>query len=1350
MNTRRKTSIVWWLGVLSVFMGVHQAAAQDDFHFVHYSNEDGLPSSYIKDIEQDPYGFIWLANRENVCRFDGYNFRTFPAYNELYEPVNLRTSKLELMADTLLVCRGMDGSYYYFDQVREAFLPYRPLNELGLIQDVAKAGSTGFWYIKDGQVYQLNPVSGDTISLKDYFQHLDIGQYSAYMMTAGMGRLALFSYDPNVLVFDRQRLHKFSLAGWNTINFFYFDSNDNLWVGSSEKGLCRIDLKTDEMEFYAQNATGNHRLLHNLIHCMTEDHQGRLWIGTESGLCLWSPEQKIFSWQQQNLTNPDGLSSNPIYSALCDHTGNVWLGTYFSGINLWNVRKDFFRTLHGGVAPNQLGGNVVSCFTEDIDGNLWIGLEDMGLNRLNLKDGTIRKWPIGRDKEGLTYGNLHDLYFADPEHLWIGTYTGGINILNTRTGAMQYLNTQNTPGLMSNDIYDFLGVGKDIYISTMSGIGVYHKTTREITPFFTDVFNGVLIESMSKTTNRIWFSSRIGIYYYDLQTKAVMNFRRIPGLTGINFVKTDCKERLWIGDSFRGLFLYDPSTDSITEFNAGNGFPGTWIYSIQEGTDGWFWVATDKGLVKLKPDTGTSVLFNKDSGVPFSQFNYRASYRDSRGNMYFGSNQGLVYFHESRDEGLSDRASKVLFTGVKLFNQPVEPQKGSLLERSVNEVDHLELAYGQNVFTLEFSALNYGNQGKCHYAYYLEGFEKDYNYVGNQNFATYTNLGPGTYTFKVKASLNNSNWDGEVNTLKIIVKPPFWFSGWGYLCYFLVLVGIFVLIYMVGARIQKSRALVQIERREREHAVELNQIKLEFFTNISHELRTPLTLIIGPLSRLLADDKVSPFVKNKLMGINLNANRLLGLLNQLLEFRKIERGKEDLRVCETNICQLFANLEQSFAPTAEQSNLTLHFDCSRANETIWFDPPKVEKILINLISNAFKFTDAGGRIDVTARLEEAREPGMMGKRLIVKVKDTGRGMEPRTVNKIFDRFYQSESLEKTDKVYYGSGIGLAFVQSLVDVHRGAIKVKSQLGEGTVFKIELPASQASYTAEEITTIDLMPRLVQPVQLHGPAMADEEEVPEEDSQKAKILLVEDNPEVIEFIAGTLREHYTILKAGNGAEALEVLSEYLVDLILSDVMMPVMDGYEFTSKVKTNIETSHIPVILLTAKSGADNRFEGLKSGADYYIEKPFMAHILEQNIFNVLNTRKNLIRRFKRDAFMPVSELSHSESDKEFLDKLTHIIKSNIDRPDLDVSFLMQEMGVSRSMLHIKLKKITDCSTTEFINTVRLKEAVRLMAEKRCNVSEAAYKTGFSSPTYFTRRFKQYYGQSPRDFLQQQLN
>ncbi len=1344
---RRKIGygVLWLWALLLSYIGHGQSP--NTLKFEHYTSQDGLPSSYVKGMVQDHLGFVWLANRENICRFDGYNFQSFPAYTEDSEALNLRPDFVYNVADTLLLVRNVDTQFYGFDYRSENFRAFDPLNQIEGVGQLIESDS-GVWFLKDSTLWFSDLVTPARSNLRLGQTELNWSSVSDFSLQDNQLVLVDWSGSNGAVHFVDSQGHRSFRLPFPTVELLYLDSHGGIWICDHTQGLCRINTETNKYEYYSSSKKGRFRLSHNYAYVINEDQDGTLWIGTEGGVSLWSTRDRIFSINQFDLSNPQGLSSNPIYSMLCDQQGNMWLGTYFSGINLWKNRETFFKTITAGSGDYYLGGSAVSAFTEDHQGNLWVGLEDMGLNKINRRTGKITKFPMGREQGGLSSGNIHDLHFIDENHLWIATYTGGINVLNVQSGKLEFIHTENTPGLKSNDIYSLCVAGDSIFICTTNGISIFNKKNRSIQPFYPDLFENVLIESSSFTGHKVWFSSRTDIYSYDLKSAKLNQLENPFKINGINFVKGDSKGRLWAGDSYKGLFCYIPSSGEWKHYSEEKGFQGSWVYSIQEGANDWFWVCTNKGVVKLDPVTGKSFLFDRDSGMPFNQFNYRSAYKDRNGIVYLGSNEGLLYFDENR-QPLVEHSTNVVLTSLKLFNQPVAPNdENEVLSNALAETKAIELAYQQNVFTVEFSALNYQNKGKCNYAYYLEGFESDYNFVGNQSFATYTNLSPGTYTFKVKASLDNSSWSGNVTELKVTVLPPFWSSVWGYLLYAVLILGILVLIAMVSSRIQKSKSQAHIERNERIHAIQLNQMKLEFFTNISHELRTPLTLIVGPLTALIANEKVSPFVKDKLNSINLNAQRLLQLLNQLLEFRKIEQGKEGLRISETEIGLLFENLEQSFGSAAEQSGLTLDFNHVQAEGKIYMDASKVEKILINLISNAFKFTEAGGSIEVSAKLGSDE----MGERTLrLTVRDTGKGMESSVIDKIFDRFYQSEEKSDHTKSGVGSGIGLSFVNSLVSLHKGKIRVKSRLNIGTIFKVEIPVSKESYSVEELVEAEFVSTLgaspVLPIRSQKPI----DPVPADaKTGSPTIMLVEDNQELLDFISGSLSENYKIVTASNGQEGLDQLKENQVDLILSDVMMPVMDGFEFTHRVKHDIETSHIPVILLTAKSGPENKYEGLRTGADIYVEKPFLAHILEQNIRNVLHTRRHLIKKYKRDAYMPATELTHSESDKKFLDNLTSIIKENMAKPELDVSFLINEAGVSRTMLHLKLKKLADCSATEFINIIRLKEAVTLMSEEECNVSEAAYRTGFSSPTYFTRRFKQHYGQSPRDFIQQESN
>ncbi|MBN1925413.1 MAG: response regulator [Prolixibacteraceae bacterium] len=1326
-------------------------ASEEPLSFIHYTNKDGLPSSYVKSITQDHYGFIWLATRIDVCRFDGRNFQTFPAYNEEGESFNLYSNKIFSCADSTLVCRTNEGSYFYFDFELECFKPYKLLNDVLSVQSVEPVGG-GYWICRDNKLYFLDSRNGMLTEIKDMVTFGSIPPQVVFTdVRERNGDLIALTDDRLIILFDFKlsKIKTFKLPDYFSglsISSFYVDAWKNVWVGEEATGLFRLNLETGDNERYSKNSPTDKRLSHNMVHTFVEDKIGRLWIGTEGGLSIWHPETNKFSYCRYELENPSGLNTDPVYDAFCDDNGNIWLGTYFGGINFWDAEKSFFKTWKSGTGNRQLGGNVVSCLREDGDGNLWIGLEDMGLNKLDLISGEIQKYTSNTDGKGLSYNNLHDLLFVTDKELWIATYTGGINILNTITGRYRYINQKSHPGLPSDNVYAFLPLGDSIFIATTGGIAIYNLNTSNISIFHPEELNLFQFESICRTRNRIWFSCFEYIFYYDLIEKKLNRFSNVTQSWSNNFVKSDSKGRIWVGSCYNGLYCYDETIDSIRFFNPQNGFPVSWIFSVEEAKDGWYWASSDKGLVRFNPEKDVYVLYDSNSGIPFNQFNYRASYKDNWGNIYFGGNNGMVSFNENDNPNVAKKLD-VFFTGLQLFNKVVSPlEEKSPLKKSINETELIKFDYNQNVFTLEFSALSYSNNGNCQYAYYLENFEENWNYVGNRDFATYTNLSPGTYFFHVKGSVGNIADETNFRTLKIVVKPPFWLSIWAFIVYFILVWVVSILIYTVGKSFEKSKALVAMERREKEHANEIHQVKLEFFTNISHELKTPLTLIIGPLNAILKEEKLSPFIKKRLMGIEKNAQRLFNLINQLLEFRKIETGREKLQVARWDLDTISFEIADSFQSVAENKNIefTVKFNCEE--RVVWLDVNKVDKIICNLLSNAFKYTPSGGKVELTFDIVQ-RDKKRNRKPLydlLITVSDTGKGIKREMLDKVFDRFFRIDKEALNEK---GSGIGLAYLKSLVIVHRGSIEVKSEDNKGSVFKVLLPVSQSDYSNDELESSSIQ-YIPSPEEIE--VETEEEKIADFDdatgfSHDPVVLLVEDNSELLDFMKDILQDKYQVYTAQNGIDALGKMKTIFPDMVISDIMMPELDGLELTKHIKSDIATSHIPVILLTAKSGAKNIYKGLKTGADLYIEKPFVPEILEQNIENILNTRKMLIQRFRDNAFASVSDVAHSESDKVFIEKMTGIIKKNISDPNLDVTFLVREMGMSRSLIHIKLKGLLQCSTTEFIRSIRLREAVKLLSDGTYNISEAAYETGFSSPTYFTRRFKEYFGKSPREYF-----
>ena len=1330
--------------IVLTFTATVAFAANDDLKFEHFTNEDGLPSSYVKCIAQDQFGFIWLATRSSVCRFDGKIFKTFQAYGDDGQAFDIWCKKFIVSNDSVLIAQTTEDQYYFFDFALEYFKPFTQINNLGIVLDL-EASKDGYWIYGDEGVYFYDEVNNESLSFKDKIDFANFGDDAKVVMVREKGQHLVAYTDINeLLIFDvdKKQQRQFNLPEELTPSeepMLYLDNHNYAWIGVTDNGVYRINLTNGNCIHFLASNNNKYRLLHNMVHTIDEDQQGRVWIGTENGLCLWSPYTEQFSYYQYDINNTQGLNTNPIYDIFCDREGNMWLGTYFGGINLWGNNNNFFNIWQAGTSDYHIGGSAVSCITEDDKGNIWIGMEDMGVNKIDARTGKISKFVSTGDNKGLSFNNVHSLLFENSEKLWIATYTGGINILNLKTKTFEYINTQNHKELPSNNIYYLLKSGNIIYISTSNGIATYDLTTKTLSGFQPEVFNEVQVEYMYVEKEKIWVSTEIGVYSWDKGNSTFEKSDKFIRQKNVNFVKGDSKNRVWVGDNRYGLCCYDQANDMVYYYNESNGFPFSWVLGMEEGEGNTLWFSGDKGLVKFTPESNESVLYNRDSDIPFEQFNFRASFKDSKGNIYFGGNNGMISFNESVKYQKPDNKN-VVFRGMQLFNQPLIPGKSSPLKQSLNLHHEVRLKYKQNVFTIEYTGLNFQNRGKCKYAYYLENFERNWNYVGTRDFASYTNLSPGEYFFHVKTVGEDGNDNNLAqNSLKIIVEPPFWLSNWGFFIYFVLVVIILVGLYLVTTKIQKSKALVEIERRERAYASDLNNFKLEFFTNISHELRTPLTLIVGPLVRILQEEKLSPGLSHKMKGIKNNAYRLLTLINQLLEFRKIESGKEKLKVSPHNFSDLLNTIEDSFEEAAEAKGINLFFDKPVINEKIWIDYQKMEYIVVNLLSNALKYTDKGGSVKLELLLSNNKGSE---KQLTIRVTDTGKGIEQSKINKIFDRFYQDNSNESQS---IGSGIGLAFVNSLVQLHRGTIKVSSEVGVGSVFTVNIPVSREDYEDNEIVlansqfvdNIRKMEHIKAVPTLH-------DEVPLL-SKNPIVLVVDDNQELLDFISEILKGEFKIVTATDGDAGFGKIHECMPDLIISDVMMPGINGFELTKKIKSDIKTSHIPVILLTAKSGEENEFEGLQTGADYYIEKPFFPHVLNKIVENILTTRKNLIEKFRSDMTMLPTDMAYSESDKELIERITFLIKNNIDKPNLDVTFLVNEIGISRSLLHVKLKKLTDCSATEFIRSIRLREAVKLIAEGKCNISEAAYRTGFSSPAYFSRRFKEYFGVTPKAYF-----
>jgi signal transduction histidine kinase/DNA-binding response OmpR family regulator len=1053
---------------------------------------------------------------------------------------------------------------------------------------------------------------------------------------------------------------------------------------------------------------------------------------------------------------------------------------------------------------NSISSNFVSVICKDYSGGTWIGTWGGGLNRMVSQggNGTFVHYRENTGPNGICSDYISAIW-ADPKgYFLIGTLTG-LDLFEPGKGVFKHIannqgfkNRISEVGCIIKDSKGFYWIG--------TRVGLYRVSSANLE-------KGVQDHEITRYANSIGEPNSL------------------PG----DYVISLCEDRegnIWVGtygSGFSKIKIQPAGKVSFTNYSETSGLCNNVVYAIQKDKNGNLWLSTDNGLSRFDPKTGQFRNFYVSDGLQSNQFYWSASCTGIDGKLYFGGMKGLNYFNpeDIRDNAFSPT---VVFTDLKVFNSSVNIGKWNgrkiLLEKAINETSRLNLSYRENVFTLEFSSLDYFLPEKVNYKYRMKGVDKDWVTVpASRRFATYTNLEGGNYIFEVKASNSDGVWNEKPVQIEIHITPPFWATNW-----FRIITLLFLLLLVVAyiryrtsrlhrqklvlERMVKERTVMIAEQNEklkiqadnlqetnlqlaskkeqiegqktelelknqqiseqRDKLIELNkhvnlvnQLKLRFFTNISHEFRTPLTLILGPLDKLISSWKGDLNSLETLRLINRNAQRLLHLINQLMEFRKVESGKLELKVSEGNINVFLENIYSSFQHLADQQKISYTFTPLHESAQCWFDHEKLENVIFNLLSNAFKFTSPKGRISLTTYMvheeyrpetttHESKHPkiGLISPYLVIKVTDSGVGISEEHITHIFKRFYQvntSESLKVR-----GSGIGLSLSRELVKAHHGTISVESEVNKGSVFTVQLPVLKSCFAQNEIldkpvegsaTLKDQVLKLAeellsvdpQPVKRAVPAS-------NEGYKKPLILVAEDNYDLRCHISASLNDEYRVIEAENGKIAYELAKDYNPELILSDIMMPEMDGLELCSRLKNNLHTSHIIVVLLTARTSVENWIEGLETGADDYISKPFDLNLMRVRIRQLIETRRRLKKHFGKELALDKEVVSISRADEQFMNKALEVVEQNFSNPDFGVEEFVSKMFFSHSLVHKKLSAITDQSAGDFITSFRLKKAAQLLQKPDMNVSEIAYEIGFNDPKYFSRQFKKYFGSTPSEY------
>jgi ligand-binding sensor domain-containing protein/signal transduction histidine kinase/CheY-like chemotaxis protein len=1116
------------------------------------------------------------------------------------------------------------------------------------------------------------------------------------------------------------------------------DSSNNLWVGTQNSGVNLYDRPSGSFSHFSHNTSQQGSIINNNIRQIITDRVGKVWVGTQEGLSIIDPANKSINSFQHDISNKKSLSQNSIYSLFVDANGSVWLGTYFGGVNIIYSYNTSFTILQNKDKSSGINNNVVSSIVEDDKRNLWIGTEGGGLNYFDRTSGLYTVYKNKQNDASSLGSNLIKVICRDKDgNIWAGTHGGGLNLFDANTKSFKrFLFTKNDLETLNSEVISLLDDSEGrFWIGSNHGLYIYQRRGRSLESFDRTQLKGATVGGMARalledSKKRIWIGTISGLYVLEND-----EIKIIHSTYSINCIKEDVNGNIWLGLYNGGLAKYDADKKTFVQYTEKQGLPNNNVLGILEADEKTLWLSTDNGLVKFIPSQKSAQTYTVSDGLAGNEFNYNSYYKDSRGEFFFGGYNGITSFFPDKIEN-NIYAAPIVFTGLKLFNKPVAIDgDDDLLRESIGSSKDITFRYNQNVFTVEYALLNYIKSNKNKYAYKLAGFDKNWNEVSATS-ATYTNLPSGTYTFMVKGANNDGVWS-EPATLTITILPPFWRTWWAYGVYVLVLAAIVFFVtrfFFLGALLKKEE--------------ELHQAKLNLFTNISHEIRTHLTLIMTPVEKMMDNETKDSTAYQQLTNVKSNANRLLKLVSELMDFRKAESNHLKLHITKQDLIPFLQDIYTSFRELSLAKNISISFIHNKESVPLNFDKEQLEKVFFNLLTNAFKFTPDGGMICMNVEQKENR--------VQVTVTDNGRGIAPQYIGKLFTNFYQvaDHGMQNT-----GYGIGLALSRNIVELHKGTIAVESDPATSakdgrTRFTVTLLCGNKHFENSELIlearseskAIEIAHKPQRPV-LH--------EVSSNSAASDKpytILITEDNAELRAIIRETFEGKYHLLEAEHGLLGWETAIEQIPDLIISDVMMPEMDGFEFCQRLKTDERTSHIPVILLTAKSSQTDQVSGLETGADLYLTKPFSTKILELNVRNLLSSREKMRQKFNHQI-NPAStnntngaddETYVNPIDKEFLDKVIKLIEDHMDDPAFGVDMLSRKVGMSQPILYKKLKAITSMSVNDFVKSIRMKQAAVLLQQKRLAVYEIAYTVGYSDSKYFSKEFKKIYGKSPSEY------
>lgn len=1312
--------------------------------------EKGLSNNYVVSIAQDKQGFLWFATEEGLNKFDGTRFITYLKNEDLTRQGitgNELNCLLDDPQDSILWIGTQRAGLNAYDYVNNTFLCYRhdDENPESLITDdvtkIVAATDGNLWITtywrgvdyfdkKAGKFIHYNTQTVPGLASDNIWSVVDGGDGKLYMGHVHHGFSVLSLKDKKVKNFMYDPEDPVSLPG-NGVTCIYKDLSGNIWLGT-DRGLALFNPEAENFIHFHHSEDG----VPHTVFDIRQFDGNKLWIAMEFGgiaildltqRMFLSPDQVRFQYIKEG-DDEYSLSNSTVRCLFQDSFKNVWAGMWGGGINFLSHESSYFNVYsyspiqHSGSSLNNKTASSV-CVARD--GKLWIGTDGGGINVFDKG----KRVAVYKEETGDLTDNSIQAALCDSEgNLWFGSFMGGVDFYDVKKKSFHQIFPKDKTG---EDVRALYEDAEYVWIGTSNGIYKVRLHDKGIADHYTVENN--LVRCISKDNlNRLWigtFGGGLGVFDEHFQCVKLFNVTSLFPSNTINTVYMDSQNRMWIGTG-EGLVCF-PSSQSwdYKVYRSEEGLSNVHIRAITEDNHGNIWVSTNKGISCYIAVKNSFYNYGRWDGVPIVGFMSGSVTHDYDGNIYFGSLNGLCRFNPEMVLAKREAPSAIM-TGLRIF-VPISERKSEEKMIELHGCPAVRLSYMQNNFSVTFNIQNYALADQVEYAYMLKGLENSWYTVTDPNNLTFRNIPPGNYCFQVKTRIRNQEWADEIASLDIRIDPPVWLTWWAKLFY--ILSGVSVLYFILHAYKKKldMESLYELEKKNHEQEQELNNERLRFYTNITHELRTPLTLILGPLEDMQKSNSLSGKDSQKISVIHQSAIRLLNLINQILEFRKTETQNKKLCVSRDNLAALVHEIGLKYKELNRKPEIDFCLEIEQEDMSLFFDKEVVTIILDNLISNAIKYTEKG---TITLGLHQVVRNNIHHTE--ISVSDTGFGIAPDALPHIFDRYYQEGSEHQAS----GTGIGLALVKNLVVLHEGEIRVESSLNVGSTFYVSL------------LTDNTYPHV-----LHADSTektSDEKDEKEENiepvhSGKRILLIVEDNRDICDYIVESFSDDFEVRTAANGEQGLEQALGCIPDIIVSDIMMPVMNGIVMCRKLKEDLRTSHIPIILLTAKDSLQDKEEGYQVGADSYLTKPFSATLLHSRIHNLLESRKLLAERFNTNSILIDKRAAVTESmnklDNEFLEKINKLIEDRLSSEKIDIGYLSDAMCMSNSTLYRKMKALTGLSTNEYIRKIKMQYAERLLLEGKYNISEVAFKVGINSTVYFRQCFKDEFGMAPSDYL-----